>query len=213
MTRLAKFTCWLIVAAMAAMAAAATVAQWPVLAHHPASLKPIGWRLLFSLWFYPGWIAAAILLSERRLRPKGMELSSDYRRFTQATLVVVALFSAAMQAWFAAMLLFRDLHVLHASPQGVSMLVGGAIFVIYGNSGAKLAPPTGPAAPEPGRWIRTSLRKGWAQVLMGMVMMAGAFASPTARVAIILAIAPVALASSAAWRRMLRSTAGPPSPA
>ncbi|MBS0364039.1 MAG: hypothetical protein JSR98_21915 [Proteobacteria bacterium] len=213
MTRLAKLTCWSIVAAMVAMAAGAMIVQWPVLAHHPAALKSLGWRVFFALWSYPVWIAAAILMSERRLKPKGMEYSPDYRRFSQTAVVVISLFAGVMQAWFAAIFVFRDARVLHASPQQVAMLIGGAIFVIYGNSAAKLSPPKGPAAPEPGRWIRTSLRRGWAIVLMGVVMMAGAFAPPLARVALVLAIAPVALANSAAWRRMLRSAAGPPSPA
>ena len=40
------------------------------------------------------------------------------------------LMSSGLQAWTAAIFVFRDPDLLHVAPQGVAMLLGGAFFVL-----------------------------------------------------------------------------------
>ncbi len=139
-----------------------------------------------------------------------MQLLADHRRLVEVGLVVTSLFGAAMQAWYAAIFVFRDPAVLHIGPQSVGTLLGGAFFVIYGNASAKRSPPVGPAAPDPGVWIRANLRSGWTIVLLGICMMAVAFAAPPVRVTTVLVVMPVSLLSMYSQRRLMRGAA--PSP-
>jgi hypothetical protein len=213
MNRLAKLTCWLTIAEMAAVAIAAFAARWPDIVHHHAAISFFGWRLIFALWFFPAWLAAGLALTEHKLRPKGMQLSDDHRRIAEMGMVASCLMGAGMQGWFAAIFAFRNPALLHISPQAVGMIVGGAFFLVYGNASAKLGPPIGPAAPDPGAWIRANLRSGWVTVLLGVMMIASAFAPPIARFATMMALVPGSVAYLLWQRRVMRRGPPPQAPA
>jgi hypothetical protein len=204
MNRLAKLCCWLAIAEMAAAAMVAIVVRWPDLAHHREHVSPMGWRLLVTLCIYPFWIGFAVLWAEHRLRLKGVQVSDDHRRLTETGTVAVGVLTAAAQTWLATIFISRDWYVLYGSPQQIVMLVSGALFMVLGNATAKVSPPKGPAAPDPGVWIRVSLREGWVLVLSGIVMIAAAFAPPHIRAIAMLAIMPGALMTFIARRRMWR---------
>ena len=207
MIRLARFTCWLAVAVMAALAAAAIVHAWQGLAHHPAAVKPIVWRIVFALLFLPAWLAIGIIWVERLLKPKGMQVSDGYLRLSSVGMAAASVFVMALQGWLGVILVFHNWFVLQVGPQQATMLIGGAFVVIFGNASAKLAPPTGPTAPEPGRWIRTNLRAGWLMVLSGLSLMAAAFAPPLARGIASLALSSVAILAAFA---QIRANRAPP---
>jgi hypothetical protein len=213
MNRLAKLTCWLMIAEMLVVATCAVAARWPDIAHHREAISFFNWRVLFGLWFLPAVLAYTALRIERRLRPEGMRLSADHHRLTEVGLVAVSLFFGAMQAWLAAIFVFRDPAVLHIGPQGVGILLLGAFLVIYGNASAKRSPPVGPAAPDPGVWIRASLRSGWTMVLLGICMMAAAFAPGPVRMISVLVVMPVSMLFMYSQRRLMRGGAGPRTPA
>ena len=210
MNRLAKLTCWLMVAEMLMVAASAVAARWPDIATHREAISFFGWRIVFALWFFPAWLALGLALTERKLRPKGMQLSADHRRIAEVGMVASCLMAAGMQGWFAAIFVFRNPALLHISPQAVGMIVAGAFFLVYGNASAKLAPPVGPAAPDPGAWNRANLRNGWVVVLLGGFMIALAFAPPIMRVVAMLALVPASIVYVVFQRRRLRGAAGPP---
>jgi hypothetical protein len=213
MTRLAKLTCWFMVAEMLVVATWAVAARWPDLAHHREAISFFNWRVLLVLWFLPAMLAFSAVRIERRLQPEGMQLSADYRRLVEVGLVMISLFGAAMQGWFAAIFIFRDPAVLHIGPQGVGTLLCGAFLVIYGNASAKRGPPVGPAAPEPGVWTRANLRSGWAMVLLGIFMMGAAFAPGPVRVISVLVVLPISMLFMFSQRRLMRGGAGPRAPA
>ncbi len=213
MNRLAKLSCWLMIAEMLAIAVTASAARWPDIAHHHAAISFFGWRIVFALWFFPAWLAGGVVLTERKLQPKGMQLSADHHRIAEMGMVASCLMAAGLQGWFAAIFAFRNPALLHISPQAVAMIVGGAFFLVYGNASAKLAPPSGPAAPDSGAWIRANLRNGWAVVLLGLFMMAAAFAPPIVRVAAMLALLPAGAVYLISQRRMMRRPPGPAAPA
>jgi hypothetical protein len=213
MNRVAKISCWLAVAEMTVVAAIALAVRWPDIVHHRTALSAFEWRKVFALCFFPPWAALAVVTTARKLQPKGMDHSAGYHCLVGIALVMACLFGSGMQAWTAAIFVFQDPTLLQVSPQGVGMLLAGVFFLVYGNATAKLDPPTGPAAPEPGAWIRGHLRSGWTIVLLGIVMMAGAFAPPVGRVAIGLVAIPVAVANVMMSRRMLRNAGRPRAPA
>ena len=213
MNRVAKLICWLVVAVMTAVASAAIALRWPDIAHHRSGISPFGWRLAFALVFYPLWIAGAVVLSERQLRPRGMRFSAGHIRLTETALVAASLLACGLDIWFAAIFAFKDGALLQVSPQQVAVLLGGVFFAVLGNASAKSAPPVGPAAPNPGLWIRESLRNGWTVTLSGLVMIATAFAPPPARVVVMLVLMPILLLSAFLRRRRLRTDSGSAAPA
>ena len=210
MNRIAKLFCWLAAGEMTAVAIAALAARWPDVAHHPETINLLGWRILIVLAVFPALATYGVVRTERRLRPEGMELSMAHRRMTEWGMAVNCVLFAGMHNWFAAIFATRQMLLFNnASPQSVGLLIGGALLVVYGNASAKLAPPKGPAAPDPGAWIRTSLRNGWAVVAVGMIMMIAAFATVGWRIAATVAILPIMLVTVQSQRRLLRGEPGP----
>ncbi|HEY3949220.1 hypothetical protein [Phenylobacterium sp.] len=208
MNRVAKLVCWLAIVEMIAVGIAAVAARWTDIIHHPQVISLFGWRIVFALAFFPVWAAYGLTRVERRLNPQGMVLSMAHRRMTEVGYAVICPLMAGMDTWFAAIFAKHQM-LLNASPQPVGLLVGGALLVVFGNASAKFAPPTGPAAPDPGAWIRASLRNGWATVLSGLAIMAAAFAPSVPRAIVVLTVLPVAVFFALEQRRLLRGGPGP----
>jgi hypothetical protein len=213
MNRLARLCCWLLVVEMSAVAIAALAVRWRDIIHHSAAISLFGWRVAFCVGFFPAWMALGIWMTERSLRPRGMAFSASHHRVKETAAVATGLLMAGMQGWFAAYFAFHGAPMQQVSMQQAACFFGGLFFVLYGNASAKIAPPTGPAAPDPGSWIRKSLRNGWATVLAGIALMAIAFAPAVVRSPATLALLPLFAAITISRRRQQRPVRRPEAPA
>jgi hypothetical protein len=206
MNRVAKLLCWFLIVEMIVVGFGAISSRWDDILHHPHAISAFGWRIVFALFASPVLAVYGVFRTERRLRRKGIEFSAGQREVTGTWMVASFIMVASMQNWFAAILAKHQmLMLLNTSPQPVAMLVGGALLILFGNASAKFAPPTGPAAPDPGAWIRASLRSGWTAVLSGIAFMAAAFAPMGVRAVVLL----VVMAAMIANRGLLRDGPGP----
>ena len=81
----------------------------------------------------------------------------------------------------------------------------GAMMAAQGNFLAKVAPPTGVGAAEPGVWTKTALRMGWAMALVGLgVMVCALTLRPPALFLVTLGATLLLIASAVRARRALR---------
>ncbi len=107
-------------------------------------------------------------------RPK-LPLADDVRRVSEISLIAATIFMACVYSWVAAAAVLGQ-------PPGrefggrVLEAATGVFFIVNANFAAKTSPPQG--WPDPGRWIRATLRTGWVGVAAGLVILAGAIWAP-----------------------------------
>ncbi len=128
-----------------------------------------------ALMFIPLWLGLGALAIKWMLTRPGLQIADDSRRVAENSLVAAALLAVGVHLWTAAAA------VLGEPPGrefGVRLVeaVTGIYFIINANFAAKTSPPAG--WPDPGRWIRATLRTGWVGVAAGVVILTSAIAAP-----------------------------------
>jgi hypothetical protein len=174
-----------------------------------ADLSEARWKGLIAstaaLAFCPAWLALGWWRLQRRIVAQQPSVTEDRRRFQRTSLLVVALFIVGIQAWLAA-------GVVTGVPPGgefalrLILALVGVFLALVGNFQAKLGPPTGPDAPDPGLWTRSMLRHGWTAVLGGLLIVAGAALLPVGLIfwAMVVVVAVLAFSARQNVRALLR---------
>jgi hypothetical protein len=131
----------------------------------------------FALVFLPLWLGLGAFATGWMLSRSNaaLPLAPDTRRVGENSLVAAALLTAGVHLWTAAGAVLGE-------PPGrefggrLVVAIAGVFFILNANFVAKTSPP--PAWPDPGRWIRATLRTGWVGVAAGLVILATAIMAP-----------------------------------
>lgn len=178
MTRTTRLFVWSVIAVM--MLATAGVAVWRADAFaNLESLSEHARRNLtanaFTLVFLPAWLALCTLGMTRALAHPALRLADDQLRFANRSLVSAAVFMAGVHVWVTTGAILGEPPGREFGGRLVEA-VAGVFFIVNANFAAKTSPP--PEWPDPGRWIRATLRTGWVGVLAGGVILASAIFAP-----------------------------------
>lgn len=132
------------------------------------------WRQLFGqvvvIIFCPVWMGLGWSIAQWRLATVIPRPSEDYRRWTEASLVVSGLALLVMQLWTARNFVADESLGREAMLRGITLFIG-AVTAAQGNFLGKVRPPSGDGAPAPGVWSRVALRMGWAMAVTGLGVM------------------------------------------
>lgn len=145
------------------------------------------------LLVFPAFAWAVLAWAPRRLASERPRLSDDHRRHLQAALLFQMIVLAAAQAWIV------NVYAGLAPPPldretfaRLAFVLMGVAMAVRGNFVAKVSPPSGEGAPDPGAWTRLQLRTGWVMTILGAATVACALALP------VRTLVPVALVVGAA---------------
>jgi len=178
MSRRTRLFVWSVIAAMMLLTAGIAVWRADALTNLESLSKHARLNLTvntFGLVFLPAWLALGALGMNRMLAHPKLRLADDQRRFAERSLVSAAIFTGGVHAWLVAGAIIGE-------PPGRELggrlveAVAGVFFIVNANFAAKTSPP--PEWPDPGRWIRATLRTGWVGVLAGGVILASAIFAP-----------------------------------
>jgi len=205
---------WILLAFMAEMVAVAvgvSIWRWETFAAF-AELSEHRRRGLLvttsALVFCPAWFALGWWRLHRRMAAQRLHATEDRRRFQQTSLLVMGLFVVGAQAWLAAGV------VMGVPPGGefalrLLLALVGVFLAVVGNFQAKVGPPIGAGAPDPGVWTRAMLRHGWTAVLGGTLIVAGAALLPVKLIfwAMVAVVAVLVFSARQNVRALLRNRA------
>lgn len=199
-----------IIAEMTLVALAALLWKWRVGGFD--ALDPGETRRLtaqaVTMLVHPVWLAAGWSLARKRLASPRQTPSAEHVRWFETGMLVAGLMLMAVQAWTARNFILDETLGRGALLRGMTLFVG-VLTAVQGNFLAKVAPPTGAGAPEPGAWSRTMLKIGWGMAAVGLAVVACAVALPIRSLLPVLLIAvAVLMVNSAFQRRRLRPSMG-----
>lgn len=127
--------------------------------------------MLAFLFVFPVTTWGSIVWATRQLNAVRPELAIDHKRHLQGQLCFYFVVLAAMQAWIA------NLYVQAVPPPldresfaRFAFVLMGVAMAVRGNFAAKIGPPRGEGAPDPGAWTRSVLRTGWAMTVLGAAL-------------------------------------------
>jgi hypothetical protein len=202
-----KLVALLLIGEMTLVALGALAWKWPLAEAYAAEPR----RIIGQVWvliFGPLWLAGGWLLVQRKLAKALPRPSEDYRQWTETSLIALGVGLAVMQAWVARNFIADDTLGREVLLRGMTLFIG-AMTAAQGNFLAKVAPPTGVGAAEPGVWTRTALRMGWAMALVGLgVMVCALTLRPQALFFVTLAATLLLVANAIRARRALTPKAG-----
>jgi hypothetical protein len=162
----------------------------------------VAWSLLIPvvMWSVLAWTV-------RRFASDRPELAPDHKRHLQGALGVWFVVLTALEGWLAYNFLRLGPPPLdRESFARLAFVVMGVAMAVRGNFVAKVSPPTGAGAPDPGRWTRSMLKTGWTLTLIGAAMVIGAMVLPVRLLALSpVLIAPALITAAVAQRRALRT--------
>ena len=146
------------------------------------------------LVFMPVWLGLGALSMKWMLTRPTLQLADDSRRAAEVSLVSAALLCAGVHLWGAASAVIGE---PPGREFGVRLLeaIAGIYFILNANFSAKTSPPQG--WPDPGGWIRATLRTGWVGVPAGVVILVGAIAAPVESMIWIVGAATLAYVAAA----------------
>ena len=157
---------------------------------------------------YPGWLAAGWWLARKRLASARLTPSAEHLRWFEIGMMVAALLLVAIQGWTARNLVMGETLGRETMLRGVTVFIG-VLTAVQGNFIAKVAPPTGVGAPEPGAWSRTMLKIGWGMAAIGLAIVACAVSLPTRMLLPVMLVAVTGLTiNSLVQRRRLKPSMG-----
>lgn len=157
-----------------------------------------------TLLAYPLWLAAGWGLARKRLTSARLKPSAEHLRWFETGLIVAALMLVMIQGWTARNLIMDETLGRQAMLRGITIFIG-VLTAVQGNFIAKVAPPTGPGAPESGAWSRAMLRIGWGMAAVGLAIVACALSLPTRMLLPVMLVAVTALMmNSLIHRRRLK---------
>jgi len=167
-------------------------------------------RLLpLFLVVFPVLMWGILAWAPRRLASTQPRLSDDHRRHLQGALSFWFLVLAAAQGWLIYQYIGGPPVLDRENFARLAAILMGVAMAVRGNFFAKVSPPTGEAAPDPGVWTRASLRTGWGMALLGGGLVACAVILPVRWLVVaMLATAPVLIWLSLSQQRAMRSRTG-----
>jgi hypothetical protein len=165
--------------------------------------------LLAFLLVVPATMWVSLAWASRQLSSATPRLAGDHRRHLQGQLGFYFCLLAALQAWLV------NLYIQAVSPPldresfaRVAFVLMGVAMAVRGNFVAKIGPPTGDGAPDPGAWTRSLLRTGWALTLLGATLvLSGLFLPVRAMLFIVPPVAAALILAGQAHRRAVRTPA------
>lgn len=164
-----------LIAAMLLVTLAVTGWRWDTYVEDGAFSKRKLMRYTFALVFMPLWLGLGAVAIKWTLTRPGLRLAEDTRRVAESSLIAATLLMVGVHLWTAAGAILGE---PPGGEFGVRLVeaVTGIYFIMNANFSAKTSPP--PGWPDPGRWIRATLRTGWVGVAAGVVILASAIAAP-----------------------------------
>lgn len=170
---------FLIAVAIETSVVASGVLAWAIsagLASDDVVRRPL---MLAFLFVFPVTTWGALVWAGRQLVSMRPQLAPDHKRHLQGQLCLYFVVLAGMQAWLA------NLYVGASPPPldretfaRLTFVFMGVSMAVRGNFAAKISPPTGEGAPDPGAWTRSVLRTGWVMTLLGTVLVVSGIALP-----------------------------------
>ncbi len=201
-----RSTNWIVAAATAEMVLVAIGAVlWRgLIVEHLALAELTGQRKLVGatviLLLMPLWVALAWFIARRQIASRRMTPSAEHIRLFEISFVVGILMLVVMQGFLARSLVTGDTAGRELLQRG-SLAFAGVFTLVQGNFMAKVAPPTGPAAPPPHAWMRMRLAVGWASALIGLALLVCSVSLPITQLRPLTLIAFAALVGVTAWHR------------
>ena len=160
-----------------------------------------------TLLVYPLWLAAGWGLARKRLASARLTPSAEHVRWFETGLMVAGLVLVAIQGWTARNFIMDETLGRQTMLRGITVFVG-VLTAVQGNFIAKVAPPSGVGAPEPGAWSRTMLKIGWGMAAIGLAIVACAVSLPTRMLMPVMLVAVAMLTiNSLIQRRRLKPSA------
>lgn len=199
MNRLLKLLMFAAVAEMVAVHAGVVAARHVSLSTL-ADLSSYERRVVFALAFFPPWIAGAYVAHRWLL---AAEPSGKHRTSKDLGMIGAIAFNVGCHNLLALSLVQAPL--IHVPLMTLVWMAAGVLTMVYGNYRPRIEPPIRPGAASPGQWARTSLRNGWAMVLLGAAeIVCAVVLSGKPQMLALLLMAPMVLAIAISEWRLVR---------